>query len=263
MADEDPALMTFSDDEIDESMFEIGFDPFVGETAADVDVQDPFSTGASYVEQEAADTGGSSSSGAIATQLNRDAIPTVVLTEIQRERIAENKRCAASKKEARKLANLSKRKTALEKKMAREGVGALSGVQLDVLRGVPAASVAKVEESLAGGSTSRTSVERTVEATDCCSGAVEKKTLKRLGPASVAKDEELDHWLSLGENERARKLARSLESLTRTTDRKVTRSQVRLTAGSGGTEPVVGAEASNPVTTHRSARPVWGSAWRR
>ena len=146
-----------------------------------------------------------------------------------------------------------------------KGVGAISGEQLDVLRGGPAVSVAKVEESLAGrkSTTSRTSVEGASEVTDSCSGAAEKNTVKRLGPASVAKDEELDHWLSLGEDERARKLARSLESPSLTTDRKVTRSQVRLTAGSGGTEPVVGAEASNPVTTHRSARPVWGSAWRR
>ena len=110
-------------------------------------------------------------------------------------------------------------------------------------------------KNLAGESTTRNSVPKTAEATGDCCVATEKPTLKRLRPTSVDKDEELDHWLTLSEGERARKLARSLEV------REVTRSQVRLTAGSG--EPVVEAAASDPVTTHRPARPVWGSAWRR
>ena len=215
----------------------------------------PFGARAGDEEQEAADTGGSSSSGATATQLGVGAVPTVVLTEVQRERIAENKRCATQKKEASKRSNLLKRKTALEKKLAREGVGALSGAQLDVLRGVSSITDTKVDMNLDGECTTRNSVQKSSEATGDCRVAEEKPTLKRLRPTSAGKDEELDHWLTLSVGERARKLARSLEV------REVTRSQVRLTAGSG--EPVVEAAASDPVTAHRPARPVWGSAWRR
>ena len=244
-ADEDPALMTFSEDEMDESMFDLGYDPFLAKTGDEV--QDPFVTRSGAEEQEAADTGGSSSSGAVATTAGESTCTTSTLTEVQREKIAANKKLALEKKEANKLANRAKRKTALEKKLAREGVGALNEAQLGVLRGVPKAAVAKVEVPA-------DSSKRSSEVLNLCE-AVEKKASKRARPTSVAKDEEADHWWSLSEGERAQKLTRCL------VDRKVTRSQVRLTAGSG--EPVVEAEASDPVTAHRPARPVWGSSWRR
>ena len=160
---------------------------------------------------------------------------------------------ALGKKEANKLANQAKRKAAVEKKLAREGVGALNEAQLGVLRGVPTATVAKVEVH-ADRITEENSRKRSSEVLNLCE-AVEVKASKRARPTSVAKDEEADHWWSLSAGERAQKLARCL------VDTKVTRSQVRLTAGSG--EPVVEAEASDPVTAHRPTRPVWGSAWRR
>ena len=91
--------MTFSEDEVDEGMnqydpFGLGFNP-IGVREGDE-------------EQEAADTGGSSSSGATATQLGIGAVPTIVPAEIQRERIAESKRCATQKKEACKRSNLKR-----------------------------------------------------------------------------------------------------------------------------------------------------------
>ena len=139
----------------------------------------------------------------------------------------------------------------MEKKLAREGVGALNEAQLGALRGAPTATVTKVEV-LADRSSEENSRKRSSE-------VLQASTSTR--PTSVARDEELDLWLALSVGDRARKWARSFD------DKEVTRSQVRLTAGSGsdGSVPelVVEAAASYPVTARRPERPVWGSACRR
>ena len=107
--------MTFSDEEATDQYdpFGLGFNPLEEGTGTD--------------EQEA-DTGGSSSSScAAAAELGEGTFPAAVLTEVQREKIAKSKRCAAEKKEAKQASNFAKRKNALEKKLALEGVGALNG----------------------------------------------------------------------------------------------------------------------------------------
>ena len=113
----------------------------------------------------------------------------MILSEIQRQQIARRKLAAASKKEKLKTSNTERRKKALERKLELEGVGALTGEQLDTLRRVPAAK-AKV--------------------------------------ATAAKE--------------------------------MTRNHEALTVDPGGTGSV---GVKTPVTEHRFARLVWGSAWRR
>ena len=135
--DEDPALMTFPDEEATDKYdpFELGFNPLEER--------------AGTYEQEA-DTGGSSSSGAAAAELVEGTFPAAVLTEVQRERIAKNKRCAAEKEEAEKTSNLAKRKTALEKETGtgRCWCSCQRAARRPKIRGGPAFSEAKIEESL-------------------------------------------------------------------------------------------------------------------
>ena len=119
LAETDPALMLFSEDEPEDyDPFELGFD------AGEPGVATAHTTGSSS----------SSSSSSAAVVVQAEAIPqSIVLSEIQRERIARSKPEATSKTEARKCANAAQRKKAIARKLQLEGIGALTGEQRDLL----------------------------------------------------------------------------------------------------------------------------------